>query len=359
MKITVVFGALILGALIVVGMFHSETSAEVKPVAPPPDDDQPAELGQVRWLRNFDETKKVSEQSGRPMLVLFQEVPGCGTCVNYGQQVLSHPLIVDAIETLFVPVAIYNNIKGHDEKVLKTFCEPAWNNPVVRIMKADQTELTARLSGKYETRDLVASMIDALRQEGTDIPGYLAVLNEELQAVRPQVATFGMYCFWTGEAAFGKIHGVLSTRPGFKNGSEVVQVVFDPSVINYEQLVKTAKESRCAERVYAHDDRQNRIAQAMFDGTTFRTDPDVRPDSEPKYYMSHTPWKYVPLTPLQSARINSAIRDGQDPHIWVSPRQWSAYQYVASHPDETWNDVIQSDKIIADWNQVVQKMEMK
>ena len=37
---------------------------------------QPKELGQVKWLRNFDEAKKVSAQTGKPILLLFQEVPG-------------------------------------------------------------------------------------------------------------------------------------------------------------------------------------------------------------------------------------------------------------------------------------------
>ena len=37
---------------------------------------QPRELGKVKWLRNFDEAKKASARTGKPILLLFQEVPG-------------------------------------------------------------------------------------------------------------------------------------------------------------------------------------------------------------------------------------------------------------------------------------------
>ncbi|MCA9256836.1 MAG: thioredoxin family protein, partial [Phycisphaerales bacterium] len=92
----------------------------------------PQELGTISWRRGFDAAAAESKRSGRPLLILFQEVPGCGTCRSYGDRVLSHPLIRDAAESLFVPVAVYNNIPGDDENTLKSFKEPAWNNPVVR-----------------------------------------------------------------------------------------------------------------------------------------------------------------------------------------------------------------------------------
>ena len=62
----------------------------------------PEELGKVNWLRNIEEGIAQSATSKKPVFLLFQEVPGCSTCRNYGQNVLSHPLIVEAIESLFV-----------------------------------------------------------------------------------------------------------------------------------------------------------------------------------------------------------------------------------------------------------------
>ncbi len=58
------------------------------------DRDAPRELGQVRWERDLDAAVARSAGEGRPLFVLFQEVPGCSTCVSFGEQVLSHPLFL-------------------------------------------------------------------------------------------------------------------------------------------------------------------------------------------------------------------------------------------------------------------------
>ena len=36
----------------------------------------PVELGTVKWSRDFDTSLKTVKSSGKPMLLLFQEVPG-------------------------------------------------------------------------------------------------------------------------------------------------------------------------------------------------------------------------------------------------------------------------------------------
>ena len=36
----------------------------------------PVEIGTVHWGRDFDGALKMSAESGKPVLVLFQEVPG-------------------------------------------------------------------------------------------------------------------------------------------------------------------------------------------------------------------------------------------------------------------------------------------
>ena len=67
-------------------------------------------------------------------------------------------------------------------------------------------------------------------------------------------AIFGAGCFWGVEAAFRGLTGVLSTRVGYSGGHtpnptykqvcthstnhvEVVEVIYDPSVISYPQLL--------------------------------------------------------------------------------------------------------------------------
>src|SRR5262249_55155792 len=90
------------------------------------------ELGCVHWGRDVDTALGVARSSKRPVLVLFDEVPGCATCVGFGQQVLAHPLLSEAIETEFVPVFVANSRPGRDAEQLARFGEPAWNNPVLR-----------------------------------------------------------------------------------------------------------------------------------------------------------------------------------------------------------------------------------
>lgn len=67
-------------------------------------------------------------------------------------------------------------------------------------------------------------------------------------------ATFGAGCFWGVEAAFQDLKGVISTKVGYMGGNlenptyedvctdktghaEVVQIIFDPLKISYEQLL--------------------------------------------------------------------------------------------------------------------------
>ncbi|MFT3700912.1 MAG: peptide-methionine (S)-S-oxide reductase MsrA [Agriterribacter sp.] len=70
-----------------------------------------------------------------------------------------------------------------------------------------------------------------------------------------EVATFGTGCFWCSEAIFQQLKGVTKVTSGYSGGTvanptyeevctkntghaEVVQVVFDPSVITYDELLE-------------------------------------------------------------------------------------------------------------------------
>ncbi|MEZ4951027.1 MAG: hypothetical protein R2784_16825 [Saprospiraceae bacterium] len=72
--------------------------------------------------------------------------------------------MVEAIETCFVPLAIYNNKQGADATVLKKYNEPSWNNPVVRIVNQEGDNLVARIGGNYEKLAVCQAMIAALEK---------------------------------------------------------------------------------------------------------------------------------------------------------------------------------------------------
>lgn len=303
---------------------------------------QPEELGRVQWLRNYDEALAAAQTSGKPVLILFQEIPGCATCRNYGNNVLGHPLIAEAIESLFVPLAIYNNKGGEDAKILKRYNEPAWNNPVVRIVDQSGKDIIPRVSGSYNAWTLVQAMMQTLDLNGKVAPRYLELLNEELSAELRGVetATFSMYCFWTGEGHFGNTEGVVATQPGFMEGHEVVQVTFDPKVVSYEKLVQEGKKASCADGAYYHNASQQAVAHKILGAKASAAKENFRTDREPKYYLSKTHYRHVPMTPLQAARANALIGKRQSPEAVLSPRQIATAAFIQKHPQKNWKSCI-------------------
>lgn len=315
----------------------------------------PVELGKVNWERKLDKGIKLAQSQDKPIFLLFQEVPGCATCRSYGHNVLSHPLIVETIEDLFTPVAIYNNKGGEDAKVLAYFREPSWNNPVVRIIDSDKKDIVQRISGNYTPLGVVQSMIIALKRSGKEVPAYLQLLEQELFAKQQgtEKATLSMYCFWTGEKNLGALEGVIETQPGFMNGREVVQVAFDPSLISYEHLVAEAQEAQCASHVYADDAEQKKKAAVVVGKSKVQSLGKFRLDGEPKYYMSKTVYRYLPMTGIQATKANSLIGQGKSPESVLSPRQIDLLAYIRQNLNKKWPEAIGQDLITA-WNKVDQ-----
>ena len=103
-----------------------------------------------------------------------------------------------------------------------------------------------------------------------------------------QVAVFGMGCFWGAERLFWRLPGVISTAAGYAGGqtpnptyeevcsggtghAEVVQVVYDPSKIDYADLLKVFWEN--------HDPTQG-MRQGNDVGTQYRSTIYVTTDEQ-------------------------------------------------------------------------------
>jgi peptide-methionine (S)-S-oxide reductase len=83
--------------------------------------------------------------------------------------------------------------------------------------------------------------------------------SETIAEAGTEMATFGAGCFWQVEAAFQELPGVIETAVGYEGGHvdnptyeqvcsgttghvEVCQVTFDPSKVDYEDLVSKSLE---------------------------------------------------------------------------------------------------------------------
>jgi peptide-methionine (S)-S-oxide reductase len=126
---------------------------------------------------------------------------------------------------------------------------------------------------------------------------HMTQLDQQNEQTRLETATLGGGCFWCTEAVFLAVQGVESVESGYAGGkvtnpsyeqvcegdtghAEVVQVVFDPSVIGYREILEiffathdptqlnrqgndVGTQYRSA--VFTHSDEQRKIALEVID----------------------------------------------------------------------------------------------
>ncbi len=288
------------------------------------------ELGRVRWEEDHAAAWERARASGRPVLVLFQEIPGCATCQGFGRGPLSHPLVVDAIESEFVPLAV-NNRTGRDGGLLARYGEPAFNNPVVRYFAAGGEELLPRRAGVWGAAETVERMVEALRAARRPVPAYLELARAELAdpgAGGSERAVFAMSCFWQGQAALGALPGVLDARPGWLGG-EVVEVRYDPRAADLAALLGAARASGCARRVLVEPERLRAARDALGQAAgALHEMPRPAPDADDLHALRATPLWHVPLTDLQALRANAALFAREDPRSLLAPFQRALLERV-------------------------------
>ncbi|RYD35411.1 MAG: hypothetical protein EOP86_08565 [Verrucomicrobiaceae bacterium] len=283
----------------------------------------PEAVGTVAWGRDPDAALTSSGDTGKPVFALFQEVPGCAGCRQFGREVLSDPLVVEAIQSEFIPLLIHNNSSGGDSGVLKRFGEPAWNYQVVRFLDTRGKDVIPRRERVWETGPLTERMIDALARAGRPAPLYLKLIAAE-HSPSLKKAAFAMDCFWTGEMKLGRIDGVVTTEAGFINGQEVTLAGYDPVLIPLPRLIAAAEKVECARAVYVPgpelpDFQTTRLLVGSLSG--YRK----APANDQKKQLSNFGSTKPGLTPAQAAKVNSWIgQDRAKALAHLSPRQRAA-----------------------------------
>lgn len=249
---------------------------------------------------------------------------------------LSHPLLVEAMEDLWIPLAIHNNKPGADEEVLERYGEPAWNNPVVRFLDGEGVDLIPREDRVWTERGILARMIQALKATGGSVPAWLLLALEELEVEGLERATFEMHCFWQGEARLGGLDGVAATRAGWIDGREVVEVLYQPKRIALTALLDEADALECLDRVYLTGEEQLEAARGRV-GDRARLHEDRAADAKPsdrKYHLRQSHLRHVPLTPLQATRINADLAHERAPEMRMTPRQRQLAVRIATALEE-------------------------
>lgn len=110
----------------------------------------------------------------------------------FGEGPLRLPLLVEAAEELFVPVAIRNNVEGYEQDVLKEFEEPSWNNPVVRFLDSKKHDVIPRKDRVWKTGPLLSRMVEALQAADREVPRWFSTVAAETRSGEVETAVFAM-----------------------------------------------------------------------------------------------------------------------------------------------------------------------
>lgn len=272
---------------------------------------QHPELGRVAWFRDYDDALQESESTGKPILLQFQEVPGCSTCVNFGAEVLSHPLMVEIIEEKFVPLAIFNNKPGRDAEILRQFNELAWNNPVTYFLDKYGNNIVPKLANSYRPLSMYNKIREVLLKTEGALPEYFKLLEGDIKIDNSyaEKVYFETPCFWSGETTMAQHPAVISSEAGWIGHKEVVEIYFDSEIAALADLKK----------------------YALKEGFFMVENGNYRTDKEPQYYLRKTPFKYLPLSRAQRTKINRAIPYREDPESFLSPRQLNWLKHLPTN----------------------------
>jgi peptide-methionine (S)-S-oxide reductase len=178
------------------------------------------------------------------------------------------------------------------------------------------------------------------RAEKMPIPSKHAVLGTPLAPPFPEgmrTATFGMGCFWGAEKKFWELPGVYSTQVGYGGGftpnpsyrevcsggtghNEIVRVVFDPSKVSYETLLRVFWEN--------HDPTQG-MRQGNDVGTQYRSGIYVDGPEQQKAAEASRAAYQAQLTKAGHGKISTEIVPQGEFYYAEDYHQ----QYLAKNPD--------------------------
>jgi len=267
-----------------------------------------AELGNIQF--EFDALEQAQEESMfrvQPILCIEAEVPGD---ITSGETIFSHPLIVEAAESLFVTVRPrllepQDEEEDQDDSHSHAIDQSASSFASLRSTTARSTKRKRLGDKRYFTNSSCRTRVRILDDKGIDvlpptehmtavevvtamvrgleayhllnsnsiIPKYLRLLLEE-EAGKLQVlsktrlreiqgtAVFGVFDAVAAEVELAALDGILSTRSGALVRQKVVQVTYDSRKLSYCALVRHAL-CRAGATIIYHQSNEERVVAKL------------------------------------------------------------------------------------------------
>lgn len=131
----------------------------------------------------------------------------------------------------------------------------------------------------------------------------------------------------------GSVDGVYATTAAWRDGLEVVSLLYDPDEVEYATLVEKAKGFKCTSRVFAHSQSQLAVAKRLVGEKAVMAKDSQRPryakTSDQKYYLANSALRSLPMSGFQMMKLNSALGLKQPYESLLSPRQKELLQKIA------------------------------
>jgi hypothetical protein len=320
---------------------------------------QYAELGRVRWLDSYSEALERAKSEKKPILVLIYY---SGNDMVPDNSALNHPLAVEAIESLFVPVA-FSGQQGNLEEGLGMVDLQSDFESVIQINDTNGNELVEKLYNTQTVAPVTEVLTASLSNAGYPVPEYLQVISSESGAEgTTETAVITQHCFWSGEVELGVHDAVVFMEPGYIDKIEAIRITFDNSKVSYKDLLETAKSLGLLNTAYPLNDKQYIEATEVIDKSSVKyfSQIEYAPASDRKnykFYIGKTVYRYVPMTSRQALLVNNALFFEENPDVFLSPRQIEMYEFIKGKQRLRWENHIDSSNFTQNWIKTTAKIE--
>lgn len=312
------------------------------------------ELGYMQFdCQTVAEAQPLALASGKPVLAIETRIPGDS---DAGTTIFSHPLVVEACQSLFISVVHSIGEEEEEEQRRASMGKGAvlvqrapsgkpCRTKLVFLDPRNGAFLAEPLYGDKLTLACLAWTMVHVQEQWSSrsmVPKYLSLLcEEEMGKVDMNLgsekgprqkdyhALFATEDSASCEVEFACLDGVFATRAVFIAGRRGVEISYDSTRVAYCSLVRHALKRDMATVVYFKTNDEKRAAEVeiarieqssvgleKFEGGTTS-------DYIPKRALRKTPLRFVPMLDIQATRANRLVHLGrfdEAMHL-LSPRQ--------------------------------------